>query len=94
MRRIEPDTIALAVLTAALLLTGFAGERLEAAPLRLQIAEQLEFQSSGVFPEGWIRQFDMKRERTIERLNGRMDELRRRLERRERSARFRLASHA
>ena len=94
MRRIEPDTIALAVLTAALLVLGTAGERLAAEPLNVNAAAHLHAQVQGVLPEGWLREFDLKRERTIERLNGRIDELRRKLERRERSARFRLASHA
>lgn len=94
MRRIEPDAIALALLTGVLLLLGFASETTEASPLRLQIAEQFDAQQVEVFPDGWIRQFDQKREQTIERLNGRMDELRRKLERQERSSRFRFASHA
>lgn len=94
MRRVEPDALAVAVLTATLLLLGFAGEKLAAEPLRLQIAGQLEFQPHGIFPEGWIREFDLKRERTAERLNHKMDELRRKLERRERTSRIRLAAHA
>jgi hypothetical protein len=32
-------------------------------------------------PEGWVREFDRRRERLIDRLDSRMDELRRRLER-------------
>ncbi|MBE0658598.1 MAG: hypothetical protein IH602_12980 [Bryobacteraceae bacterium] len=94
MRRIEPDSLALAVLTAALLLHGFAGERLAAEPRGADGVARLHAQLQGVLPEGWLREFDLKRERTIERLNGRMDELRRKLERRERSARFRLAAHS
>lgn len=94
MSKVEPDVIALAFLAGALMLMGSACERMEAAPLRMEIAAQFESQPMGVFPEGWIREFDMKRERTIERLNGKMDELRRKLEHRERSSRFRLASHA
>jgi hypothetical protein len=93
MRWVEPDTIALALLTGALLLSGSACPGTEASPLRMQIAEQMDA-AAEVFPDGWIRQFDLKREQTIERLNGRMDELRRKLQRRERSSRIRLAAHA
>jgi hypothetical protein len=93
MTRIEPDTLALAVLTAALLLLGPAGEGLEAAPNSSQIA-QIDAQPQALFPDGWAREFDLKRQRTIERLNGKMDQLRRKLERRERSPRFLLAADA
>ncbi|MBA3973905.1 MAG: hypothetical protein C0504_06765 [Candidatus Solibacter sp.] len=94
MRRTDPGTLALAVLTGVVLLLGSAGSQREAAPLRPRLAEQLSFRPSAVFSEGWIMEFDLKRELTINRLNGKMDELRRKLEQRERSARFRLASHA
>ncbi len=87
----EPDSVALIVLALGLLTMGWAGQRPvpETAHLLMVAADAPTIVQE--FPDAWIREFDLKRERLIERLDGKMDDLRRKLERRQSRAKVMLA---
>ena len=87
----EPDTVALIVLTLGLLTMGWASERIVPAPVRILMAEAGAPTDVQELPDAWIREFDRKRERLIERLDGKMDNLRRKLELRQSRAKVMLA---
>ena len=79
----EPDAVALIVLTLGLLTMGWADERIAPAPVWILMAEAGAPAIVQEFPDAWISEFDRKRERLLERLDGKMDNLRRKLERRQ-----------
>ncbi len=87
----EPDAAALIVLTLGLLTMGHADERIAPDPVQLLMVEAGAPASVQEFPEAWIREFDRKRERLLERLDGKMNDLRRKLERRQGRAKVLLA---
>ncbi len=87
----EPDVVALVVLTLGLLTMGWADARIAPDPEHLLMVAAGAPMSGQEFPDAWIREFDRKRERLIERIDGKTDVLRRKLERRQSRAKVMLA---
>ena len=89
---VETDFASITVLTLGLLAIGWAGD---AAADRGTIALMASSDGPGLsqeMPENWIREFDRRRQRLLERLDNRMEELRRRIDRRTASGRGMLAA--
>jgi hypothetical protein len=83
---------ALGLALSAALAVGWVQIGLAEQPAALMLAAAPQQNSGSQTPEGWVREFDRRRERLIDRLESRMDELRRRLERNHGPAKMMIAS--